>query len=183
MFMYDDNEGMSWMFGILPWLPTQLPQYLLGTSHPYIPEDRPEALGRRPMCFSWVPLGSVTMATVFLREHDDFCAGILFEYENGGKRTVGEVRLGQARERVYMKPKLICTRELVTPDSFGDRYKQDIIFPEEKCADDEDDEGECCHEMDGIMHFWFSAMDTFIEFFPLSEKQTPLPPPLDQEAE
>jgi hypothetical protein len=53
---------------------------------------------------------SVAVIHVFHNAHnpDDFCKGMLIEYQNGGKRALGECRLGVDPVKVYDAPGCIC---------------------------------------------------------------------------
>ncbi|KAH6604932.1 hypothetical protein Trco_006639 [Trichoderma cornu-damae] len=57
--------------------------------------------------FSSAPLENVVRLRVFT-DHAKCCRGLLLEYEDGSKRSVGECRIGVDRQRVYRSPACIC---------------------------------------------------------------------------
>ncbi|KAJ4401833.1 hypothetical protein N0V85_005433 [Neurospora sp. IMI 360204] len=111
------------------------------------------------------------------RVGEPFCSGIIFHYENGGSRVVGEVRLINDRASIagetIIHPKLIC---LEWPKRDGSSISQRIHFLTE--ADIEKGVhpvhtnprlGRCtrfpivkesvCYPMEGTIDWWFTASE------------------------
>lgn len=58
-------------------------------------------------CFSSAPLSDVVSVEVF-RDQTGFCQGILLTYGNGGRRALGQCRLGVDRSIICKNPLRIC---------------------------------------------------------------------------
>jgi hypothetical protein len=57
---------------------------------------------------SYAPLEGVRQVRVFYEDDGIHCAGMLFEYENGGQRALGQCRVHVARSRTYERPSSIA---------------------------------------------------------------------------
>lgn len=58
------------------------------------------------LCFSCAPLENVTSAQIFNHVETRQCHGILLEYNNGGRRAVGQCRMGLDSFTETLKPNL-----------------------------------------------------------------------------
>lgn len=58
--------------------------------------------------FSWAPLSNVSSTLAFYDANTGFCRGILFHYQNGGCRAVGQCRLGVDPAEAVVRPVQFC---------------------------------------------------------------------------
>ena len=117
--------------------------------------------------FSSAPLAGVTRATVFRplegEGGGDHCRGIVFEYENGARRAVGECRLGHDRFDIYEAPRAMRMSQTtiveLNPKSIPSRVEREawkVGFVNEEVGEDADpSDGWKTHQMRGVLHFWF----------------------------
>lgn len=54
--------------------------------------DGPPDMMKESMNFSWAPLNGVSQAQVFYEKDGISCKGVLFTYQNGSQRAVGQCR-------------------------------------------------------------------------------------------
>lgn len=110
---------------------------------------QPGDLGPRRF-FSSAPLSGVKMVSVFWSETGE-CMGAELEYEDGGRRAVGEVRLGVDEVRVTERPRRVC----FVRDRVG-------FHREEECEVVE--EGRVCLGMEGGgLEWWFWKGGRYVE--------------------
>ncbi|KAL7808123.1 hypothetical protein V8C44DRAFT_366920 [Trichoderma aethiopicum] len=60
--------------------------------------------------FSWAPLEGVASTVVFRDEDTGYCKGILFHYQNGGSRAIGQCRLQVDPAEECDEPSLLCVK-------------------------------------------------------------------------
>ncbi|KAH6851133.1 hypothetical protein B0I37DRAFT_129023 [Chaetomium sp. MPI-CAGE-AT-0009] len=60
--------------------------------------------------FSWAPLSGVSSTLVFYDQNTGFCRGILFHYQNGASKAVGQCRLGVDPAESVARPVQLCFR-------------------------------------------------------------------------
>ncbi|CAI4211120.1 unnamed protein product [Parascedosporium putredinis] len=131
--------------------------------------------------FSSAPLDAVRVATVF--HHPDqphLCLGIIFDYENGGSRAVGQCRLGHDATTVHHRPTRVCVRNVpqlhegepelqwttkVAFSSGSDHSHESGGGGGGGGGDGEGDgDGMRCFSMkDSVLDFWFTAREFCIE--------------------
>ncbi|RSL64776.1 hypothetical protein CEP54_004604 [Fusarium duplospermum] len=58
--------------------------------------------------FSWAPLDSIQSIRSFYDKDTGLCRGLIFQYENGGLRAVGECRKHVDDDVLAVKPSVIC---------------------------------------------------------------------------
>ncbi|RSL68076.1 hypothetical protein CEP53_002751 [Fusarium sp. AF-6] len=58
--------------------------------------------------FSWAPLDSIQSIRGFYDKDTGLCRGLIFQYENGGLRAVGECRKHLDDDVLVVKPSVIC---------------------------------------------------------------------------
>ena len=129
--------------------------------------------------YTRAPLRGVVAAQMFYyparakRQKHRICSGIIFHYDNGGTRVVGEIRLENRAENageIITNPKLICLESDILPGF--DTPK--IHFVTESEIDSEAHDDSCvgwgfencprfpgtpmhCNRMKGIINWWFTA--------------------------
>lgn len=119
--------------------------------------------------FSSAPLNGVKTATAFHQDSqpDSSCLGILFDYENGGKRAVGQCRLGLDYYRVYERPTHVCVRNMLhLPDGEPElqwTVKAQFSWGKEHLHEGEGRDIHCFELRDNILDFWFTAREFCIE--------------------
>ncbi|KAK6715535.1 hypothetical protein SNK04_006484 [Fusarium graminearum] len=108
---------------------------------------------------SSAPLEDVTC--VWVREDENqFCHGVLLEYENGAQRALGDYRVGNYlpgtdRVKKHLKPSQICY--LGPQDEGVDAYNFVVKASDHHDHDpNHDAEGWKCNSLSGVLEFWFS---------------------------
>lgn len=116
-------------------------------------------------CYSEAPLSNVIRALVFHEEGTQNCRGILFHYANGGKRAVGECRVGVYPSISFPAPARICladvadTRLVIKHEREPPLHGAMVRFSAGK-DHGHGEEGWVCYEMRGEMRFWFTSEET-----------------------
>ncbi|KAI5459552.1 hypothetical protein BGZ63DRAFT_388280 [Mariannaea sp. PMI_226] len=113
---------------------------------------------------SLAPLKGVTRIQTFTDTELGFCKAIIFDYENGAQRAVGNCRLGIDCVTDYLNPSRICYLPVsfVLGHSGGDRQ---LVRVEGGCDDfahNHDEVSWVCSGMDGVLEFWFSEEESVI---------------------
>lgn len=115
--------------------------------------------------FSWAPLCGVASTLVFYDEYTRYCYGILFHYQNGGSRAVGECRLHVDPAERVDRPARLCFKAipLYVP------HRRDPIYRKTQVKFKQDDqtsgtengmEGWEIRPMQGILKFWFTTVSS-----------------------
>ncbi|KAK3941210.1 hypothetical protein QBC46DRAFT_458524 [Diplogelasinospora grovesii] len=104
--------------------------------------------------FSWAPLDGVVSALTFYDQRTGLCRGIVFHYENGGARAVGQCRLHVDPAVRVLRPLRICFQaELLA-------YQGTRVKFHDRDEHESGDENECsweCRPLVGYMTFWFAG--------------------------
>lgn len=116
--------------------------------------------------FSVAPLRDVVIAKVYHQPGTTGTRGILFEYQNGAQRTVGEVRIGVDDFITYHNPKSVR----ILPASFylwrndsGTVDAKQVVFSIDPDA---------YSNMSGFICFWLNLNEMHIEFRDSLEERT-----------
>ncbi len=118
--------------------------------------------------FSWAPLANVSSTVTFYDEASGRCRGIIFHYEGGGARAVGECRLHVDRAERVDRPARLCfwtetvpTRPHCVSHRVWARFEQ---HPPSKPANEPDQlpGGWVAWPMRGIVKFWFERLTSFM---------------------
>lgn len=119
-------------------------------------------------CFSTAPLTNITRIRV-LESVFGFCQGILFDYENGARRSVGNCRIGVDRMVTYSDPSHMCyvpTKHVrrrkdlnIRPGPQGERQAVRVVggCSGPSTHDHEDGGWICCSPLRGEVNFWFTS--------------------------
>ncbi|UKZ73888.1 hypothetical protein TrVFT333_001542 [Trichoderma virens FT-333] len=121
--------------------------------------------------FSSASLEGVSSVRVFSDKRRSLCKGILFEYENGSKRAVGQCRLGWDHVHYWRKPLSMfygsATYQFTDPNTpyHTIRHKSvQVRFDSESDHVAEDGtRDENYYPMKGCLNFWFRINDVEIE--------------------
>lgn len=73
---------------------------------PFSTQDPIPNIGAR--YFSWAPLSGIRSIRTFYDEGTGLCRGIIFQYENGGLRAVGQCRLHVDSSTLVVRPSVLC---------------------------------------------------------------------------
>jgi hypothetical protein len=141
---------------------------------------RPDDLPWPDTLFSEAPLQGVVRAAVYrhklanpAQSHIYHCTGILFTYQNGGQRAVGECRLGLDDCVVYDKPfEMVSGRFQVTSSEWHPkRQPTPVLCLWVEFRTEEEEEAETSHltdsqkrPMDGRVGFWMTKFHTFVTY-------------------
>ena len=124
-------------------------------------QSRPEPGDDCDLYFSSAPLGMISSASILYDEETGLCRGILFEYENGGLRTVGQYRLHvDPSKKKYMRPSTICFRTTTCLTRDWRREFRGIHVEFGPCDSRHKhlpDDGWLCRALGGTLVFWFSS--------------------------
>lgn len=125
------------------------PKWSSADSRPFVfPQElpSPKSMGYTTY-FSSAPMAEVHRVDVFEDRETRLCRGILFEYQNGGSRAVGQCRLGVDVRREYELPLTISFRSI----------EGGILVRLGECPCTHPREGwECCSLGAGTLYFWFA---------------------------
>ncbi|CAH0048133.1 unnamed protein product [Clonostachys solani] len=129
-------------------------------SVPDFSDSPPSNVPSRPALFSSASLQSVTCIEVFESIQTGASSGILFHYENGAQRAVGNCRTGLDSVQTYIKPSRLCWQSTSErPHSMRVIYK----FESGDCSTHQhNDDNWVCMALEGTMEFWFSQEDSSI---------------------
>ncbi|KAL6815122.1 hypothetical protein J3E69DRAFT_358948 [Trichoderma sp. SZMC 28015] len=109
--------------------------------------------------YSWASLDGVSSVVIFYEDDLDFCRGLMFYYENGASRTVGDCRVQMDREATVDKPTQICYRTKIPEignyeNGIGTVCKLRVEFEHHS---GHDDERWHCRPFSGIIRFWIAG--------------------------
>lgn len=115
--------------------------------------------------FSSARLESVHTAKVFFRSQGSkFCTGVIFQYENGGQRAVGQCRPTSDACVEYSSPSFICITKATSIRGYDVKTYQSTVEFFGAEGHHSEDSARCCHAMSGaVLYFWFSAESTFLQ--------------------
>ncbi|CAH0020516.1 unnamed protein product [Clonostachys rhizophaga] len=125
----------------------------------------PSNIPSGPALFSSVSLESVTCIEIFEGIKTGTPAGILFHYENGAQRAVGNCRIGLDSVQTYIKPTRLCWQSISKrPNSMRAIYKLDSgdYSKHQHCTHLTQNDIWVCNALEGTMEFWFSQEDSSI---------------------
>jgi hypothetical protein len=112
--------------------------------------------------FSLAPLERVNRVSIFNDELSGFCVGILFKYQNGAQRSLGQCRIGVDPFKDCTKPSRICFRRRTYGRCGTPARLQATMVKStngQKHGHDEQQGWTCC-QMQGRLEFWFSCEET-----------------------
>ncbi|CAG9936468.1 unnamed protein product [Clonostachys rosea f. rosea IK726] len=126
----------------------------------------PSNIPSGPALFSSVSLESVACIEIFEGIKTGTPAGILFHYENGAQRAVGNCRIGLDSVQTYIKPTRLCWQSISKlPNSMRAIYKLDSG----NCSTKHQHRTHLtqsdiwvCMALGGTKEFWFSQEDSSI---------------------
>ena len=130
---------------------------------------------------SSAPLKDVTRISVFNDKKLGSCRAIMFDYQNGARRAVGNCRLGVDRVETYLDPTRICYRPILPrrehsraldsqSSSLVDRRE---VLVESGCdsTHQHEEAGWVCSAMEGDLEFQFSQVESIIRILAGTEGQ------------
>ncbi|VUC22541.1 unnamed protein product [Clonostachys rosea] len=134
-------------------------------SVPGFSDTAPSNVPSSPTLFSSAAsLESVTCIQVFGNKRTGAPAGILFYYENGAQRAVGNCRIGLDKVQTYDKPTRLCWHSLMERHELRVIYKFDSGNSSRHChtshRDPQYHDVWVCNDLKGTMEFWFSEEDS-----------------------
>ncbi|KAL7905387.1 hypothetical protein GGI35DRAFT_460585 [Trichoderma velutinum] len=108
--------------------------------------------------YSWASLDGVSSVVIFYEDDTEFCRGLMFYYENGARRTVGDCRVQMDREATVDKPTQICYRTKIPESENGENGIGSVckLRVEFEHHHGHDDERWHCLPFRGIMRFWIA---------------------------
>ncbi|CAJ0547345.1 Ff.00g040990.m01.CDS01 [Fusarium sp. VM40] len=112
--------------------------------------------------FSLAPLERVDRIRIFNDELSGFCVGILFGYQNGAQRSVGQCRIGNDPFKDCAKPSRICLhRHNYGRSGTPARLQATMVKSTSGQKHDHDEQQDwTCFQMQGRLDFWFSFKET-----------------------
>ncbi|KAI1083408.1 hypothetical protein F5B20DRAFT_568601 [Whalleya microplaca] len=111
--------------------------------------------------FSMAPLKDVASAEVFYDEDSQSCRGIMFRYHDGTCRAVGQCRVHVDATKWVYRPSRLCYR-IDTHEHFR-QVVYSLRMMLQEGPHHQDSEGWSCHELDGMLNFWFTPDSSFID--------------------
>jgi hypothetical protein len=130
---------------------------------------RPEKPGPSPFGdnahFSWASLDGVSSTLVFSDHSTGFCRGIVFRYQNGGSRAIGQCRLHVDTTESVARPLRLCFRA----DSYPSRWPRtahgvQVVFRQDAPTihTEKDPEGWGSRPVQGLVMFWFTSESSLL---------------------
>lgn len=114
--------------------------------------------------FLTTSLNNVECATVFNREETGYCIGILFEYKNGAKRSVGQCRVGLDPVERYHDPGRVCLRRVNAGSecrtSVNTLFEVTMVQIAKSLEHQHSGDGWTCFANQGYLEAWFSCDET-----------------------
>lgn len=111
--------------------------------------------------FSWAPLDDISSTSTFNERDTGLCKGIMFQYRNGGCRTVGQCRwhvdlaIRVKHPRVFrFKPEMHQSRSNVLYHSVRVSFQHS--------EDEQAEEGWECKPLKGYVAFWFTNRASYL---------------------
>lgn len=106
--------------------------------------------------FSWAPLDGISSTTTFSDQSTGFCRGIIFQYESGGARAVGQCRLDvDATETVAHPLMLYLFTKRYTSRWNRSHPKTQVQF-KHNSQHEQSAQGWECHKLRGHVKFWYT---------------------------
>ena len=108
--------------------------------------------------FSWAPLEGIQSICGFYDKETGLCRGLIFQYENGGLRAVGECRKNLDDSVLAVKPSVLCFQAAPNlaswraPQAIGVR----VEFENDGDHEHVGDGWECLHIGHGVLTFSFT---------------------------
>ncbi|KAL6698217.1 hypothetical protein J3F84DRAFT_406505 [Trichoderma pleuroticola] len=135
------------------------------------PNVQPEHWPLHRAFFSSASLEDILHVRVFSDKLRNLCKGILFEYDNGSKRTLGQCRLGWDRVQSWRKPRSIfydsVSYQIADPDDILDPVTHKSVWVTFDSESDHVSEDGILEEkfypMRGCLNFWVLLDDVEIE--------------------
>lgn len=112
--------------------------------------------------FSWAPLCDVSSTLVFYDQNTGFCRGIVFRYQNGGSRAVGQCR---PHLESVVRPTRLYFRTSSSPSRWNRmRHMVQVRFKQGARTNhtEKDIEGWESRPMKGRVKFWFTVESSFL---------------------
>ena len=136
---------------ILPYYEGDFAEETTFTSYS-LPELEPWSYSHWPS--SYAKLENIRRVQVFLDRQGIYCRGLLFSYENGGQRVLGQCRLHVDRYQTFIKPMSFCIRRIKL-ESGADRTM--VRFGDDLMHSHGEDDSWICFSMAGTLGFYFRA--------------------------
>jgi hypothetical protein len=115
--------------------------------------------------FSSASLDGVSSTLVFSDHNTGICRGIVFRYQNGGSRAIGQCRLHVDAAESVAQPLRLCFRV----DSYPSRwartvYGVQVMFGQDAPTNhtEKDPEGWKSRPVRGLVKFWFTSESSFL---------------------
>lgn len=114
--------------------------------------------------FSWAPLCDVSSTLVFYDQNTGFCRGIVFRYQKGGSRAVGQCRLQLDPAESVVRPVWLCFRTNFCSSRWNRRvYMVQVKFKQgARTNHTKDIEGWESRPMKGLVKFRFTPESSFL---------------------
>ncbi|KAI1090914.1 hypothetical protein F5B19DRAFT_503459 [Rostrohypoxylon terebratum] len=109
--------------------------------------------------FSRAPLVDITSAGVFYDEDNQLCKGIIFRYHDGACRAVGQCRVHIDATTWVCRPRRLWYRIHTRDLRHRVIYSLQVTLQE---APIHQQEGWRCHQLEGMLNFWFTPDSSFI---------------------
>lgn len=120
----------------------------------------PHPLGHAPF-FSWAPLDDISSTLTFNDWDTGFCQGIMFQYGNGGCRTVGQCRWHVDSVTRVGHPRVLQFKYERKPARSNSLLH--VVRVEFRRSDDEQTEkGWECHSLKGFVAFWYTEGSSYL---------------------
>ncbi|PCD25774.1 hypothetical protein AU210_012210 [Fusarium oxysporum f. sp. radicis-cucumerinum] len=134
------------------------PQLALPSPFP-LKNTSPDPLGKDSY-FSWASLDNIA-STLTFHDGDGFCRGIMFQYQDGGCRAVGQCRLhvDSAVKEIYPAAILFSIKSIA---SRWDRKIYTVQVEFRHCLQPQIKDGWECMQLKGSIKFWFTDKSSYL---------------------
>ncbi|KAL3602902.1 hypothetical protein FPOAC2_07218 [Fusarium poae] len=139
--------------------------YCKPTCQPELPSpfplvrSSPNPLGAEAY-FSWASLDCISSTLTFKDRETGFCKGIMFQYQNGGCRTVGQCRWHLDLVTRVEHPHVFQYKTESYPSRWNTLLHAVRVKFQHHSQDQRADEDWKCQPLNGFVQFWFTSEST-----------------------
>ncbi|CAG7557904.1 unnamed protein product [Fusarium equiseti] len=111
--------------------------------------------------FSWAPLDDVSSTLTFNDPSTGFCKGIMFQYRNGGYRTVGQCRW-HVNSAIRVEHPSVFQFKVKRQRAPWNTMTFLVRVAFQHSEDEQAEEGWECHPLKGYVEFWFTDEASYL---------------------
>lgn len=105
---------------------------------------------------SYADLENIRRVQLFRDKDGHYCRGLLFDYENGAQRVLGQCRLFADQHQTFARPMSFCFKRTEDVESGAERTRTIVQLGDELVHSHDGDDGWICMPMVGTLGFYFA---------------------------